>query len=174
MTEETHKFLCVNCGRCCHSLLSEDLGITRGLTLLPNEVLEFEKEYVKPAVGQGLNPDDPDFQVIAYQLSKDDCPHLEGSFCMIYENRPISCRQFPFSLESGKHGPILGVDMNCPSAKALVESNKSFEFTERKWAEKLFLVKMVVNMKPDLHWFYDLSTRKWFKYSKIKGSKNSF
>jgi Fe-S-cluster containining protein len=165
MNEDTGRFQCRNCGRCCHNLLSEDLGITRGLTLLPNEVLKFEKGLVKPAIGHGTSPDDLNFHIIAYQLIKDDCPHFEGNLCKIYESRPVSCHQFPFSLEPRKHGTVLGVDMNCPSAKALVESNQTYKFMEREWAEKLLLVKMMVSMKPDLYWFYDLSSCKWIKYS---------
>lgn len=168
MNEKVQGFQCQRCGKCCHNLVSEDKGITRGLTLLPNEVSLFKKENITPALGRGKTPGHPDFQIEAYQLAEEVCPQLKGRFCTVYEDRPVSCKQFPFSLEPGYPGPVLGVDLNCPSARALLETNKKFEFKELVEAEKLLLIKMRIQLNPDLYWFYDLKMRKWVEYLRLK------
>jgi Fe-S-cluster containining protein len=161
-------FRCQKCGKCYHNLITEDRGIIRGLTLLPDEVKLFKKQNIAPAIGQGKNPKDPDFQIISFQLTANDCPQLDRDLCKIYEKRPYSCRQFPFSLEPNIEGGIkLGVDMNCPSARQLVDSFQNFKFIERKYAEKLLQIKLMVSGSTDIHWLYDLKTSKWIKYSQL-------
>ena len=120
---ETAEFMCIRCGKCCRSLLSEDRGILRGLTLLPEELHLFREDAIRPAIGVGSRPHDSKFKVLAYQLAVEPCPHLEETGCAIYVDRPSSCRQFPFSLEhSGDDGPLLGVDLNCSSAARLLDA----------------------------------------------------
>jgi Fe-S-cluster containining protein len=165
---DVEDFRCQKCGKCCHNLITEDHGIIRGLTLLPHEVKLFKNQNTVPAVGRGSDPRDPDFLIIAYQLNMNDCPHLDQDLCKIYEKRPYSCKQFPFSLEPNIEGEIkLGVDMNCPAARHLVNLFKNFNFIERKFAEKLLQIKLMVSGNPDIHWLYDLKTSKWIKYSEL-------
>jgi Fe-S-cluster containining protein len=165
---DTGDFRCQKCGKCCHNLITEDRGITRGLTLFPDEAELFKKQNIAPAIGSGKDPKDPDFRIIAFQLTINDCPQLDRDLCKIYKKRPYSCRQFPFSLEPNIEGGVkLGIDMNCPSAKQLVNSFQNFKFSERKYAEKLFRIKLMVNNRPDIHWLYDLKTCKWIKYSHL-------
>jgi Fe-S-cluster containining protein len=155
------KFQCQKCGKCCHTLLACDKGIKRGLTLLPDELKLFNEDQVTPAIGQGRTPKDQDFQIIAYQLTENDCPHLKNNICEVYDQRPTSCRQFPFSMDPGTQGSVLGIDTNCPAIIQLLDSGNRFEFKEREDAEKLLIIKTMVQLQPKLYWFYDLKTNNW-------------
>jgi hypothetical protein len=62
-------FKCLRCGRCCTDLLTEDMGVLRGLTLLPGEQEHFPEQLVSPAIGLGRRPHERGFRVIAYQLT---------------------------------------------------------------------------------------------------------
>ncbi len=66
---ETAEFSCIRCGKCCRLLVSENRGIMRGLTLLPEETSLFPENTVKPTIGVGETPHDPRFRVLAYQLA---------------------------------------------------------------------------------------------------------
>jgi len=161
---ETAEFGCVRCGKCCSVLLSEDKGILRGLTLLPDETSLFPENMVKPAMGAGETPRDPGFRVLAYQLAVEPCPHLKNEGCAVYGDRPASCRQFPFSLEpSGDGGPLLGVDLNCPAAARLLESHTQISFEGRGAAVRLLRVKEQAAENPRRTWFYDLRTDRWVR-----------
>lgn len=165
---ETAEFRCIRCGRCCRSLLSEDRGILRGLTLLPEETSLFPKSVVRPAVGVGRSPQDPDFRVLAYQLAVEPCPHLDDTACAVYGDRPSSCRQFPFSLEpSGDGGPLLGIDLNCPAAAKLLDSYTQISFEGREDAERLLQIKERLAQNPRQAWFYDLKTDRWIRGDRL-------
>ncbi|MCW4051542.1 MAG: YkgJ family cysteine cluster protein [Candidatus Bathyarchaeota archaeon] len=164
MSDNAGVFKCQGCGRCCRALVTEDMGVFRGLTLLPGETRRFPKEQVKPAIGLGEEPSMEGFKVVAYQLTANECPHLKEKRCVIYEDRPFSCKQFPFSLEPSEDGgALLGVDMNCPSATKLVESQAKFVFSDQAAAERLLEVKKMVASNPGKAWFYDLAEKKWVK-----------
>jgi Fe-S-cluster containining protein len=156
------RFSCTRCGKCCEGLVSEDKGVLRGLTLLPDEVGHFPPEMVEPAIGVGRGPGCDGF-IVAYQLVADVCPHLCDCRCLIYEDRPASCRQFPFSLELGNEGPMIGLDINCPSASALLGSGDRFELPELEAAGRLYRLKALLAENPQQAWFYDLGTRKWVR-----------
>ena len=165
---ETAEFRCIRCGRCCRSLLSEDRGILRGLTLLPEETSLFPESVVRPAVGVGRSPDDSNFRVLAYQLAVEPCPNLRENRCAVYGDRPSSCRQFPFSLEpSGDGGPLLGIDLNCPAAARLLESYAQISFEGREDAERLLRVKELIAQNPKRAWFYDLKTDRWVRGDRL-------
>lgn len=160
----TVEFMCIRCGRCCAALLSEDRGILRGLTLLPGETSLFSESMVRPAVGVGETPSDPGFKVLAYQLAVEPCPHLGDGGCAVYRDRPASCRQFPFSLElSGDGGPLLGVDLNCPSAARLLDGCTQLMFEGRGAAVRLLRVKERATEDPTRAWLYDLRTSGWVR-----------
>lgn len=165
---ETAEFTCIRCGKCCRSLLSEDRGILRGLTLLPEELHLFREDVVRAAIGVGRRPHDSKFKVLAYQLAVDPCPHLEETGCAIYGDRPSSCRQFPFSLEpSGDDGPLLGVDLNCPSAARLLDAYTQISFEGRDAAERLLRIKEQVTQNHRRAWFYDLRTGRWVRGDRL-------
>ena len=165
---ETAEFSCIRCGKCCSLLLSEDRGIMRGLTLLPEETSLFPENMVKPAIGVGDTPYDPGFRVLAYQLAVEPCPCLRDNECLVYVDRPASCRQFPFSLEpSGDGGQLLGVDLNCPVVARLLESHTQISFEGRGAALRLLRVKEQATENPRRTWFYDLRTDNWVRGDRL-------
>lgn len=163
------QYVCQMCGKCCKDLIQQDRGILRGLSLLPEEIGLFPEELVKPYLGIGRRPHMTKFQVIAYQLSSDSCPYLVENNCGRYDERPITCKQFPFSLDLDQEDePLLGVDMNCPAAVELINTTDGqIEFTDRNDAEKLLELKRRVMENPRRAWVYDLATMKWFRFDKM-------
>jgi Fe-S-cluster containining protein len=148
-----------------------DRGILRGLTLLPNEIHLFQKEVVKPAIGIGTSPHDKKFNVIAYQLSTMKCPNLDNSQCKKYQERPLSCKQFPFSLLMDKNGEyMLGIDINCPEMIQIYE-NKSqrmiFNLHESQSAEKLLALQKAVINESEKAWYFDLLTENWIHNNEL-------
>ena len=164
-------FRCLGCGRCCKDLLAEDRGVLRGHTLMPDERQLFPESKVRPAVGVGSSPSGRDFEVIAYQLTEDTCPHLKGNLCEIYLERPSSCRQFPFSLRLGAGGELLmGFDLNCPSIRELLGdlAEPSVRFEEREHAERLLRVEVEAMKNPEMAWYFDLGGDKWVRRTHLK------
>jgi hypothetical protein len=143
--------------------MAEDKGVLRGLTLLPREASLFPSELVRPAVGVGRRPHGEGFRVVAYQLEADVCPHLSEGLCEIYADRPSSCRQFPFSLEPGRDGPVVGLDMNCPGASALLSGGGRVDAGDLVSAEALYRLKLQVAGSPRRSWFYDLRNGEWVR-----------
>ena len=100
--------------------------------------------------------------MISYQLITETCPHLIENMCAKYGERPITCRQFPFSLDLDQEDePLLGVDMNYPAAVELINNTDDLiEFTDRDDSERLLELKRRVLENPRLAWVYDLATMK--------------
>lgn len=160
---------CRRCGKCCRDLVQNDRGILRGLTLLPEETSLFPEDMVKPYLGLGKRPYESGFKVIAYQLTIEECPKLGDNVCTIYETRPTTCRQFPFSLNLDEENePVLGIDMNCPTASEMVSAmDGTIEFTDREDAEKLLELSRMVTVNPRRAWVYELGSMKWVRFDKI-------
>jgi Fe-S-cluster containining protein len=146
-----------------------DRRILRGLTLLPDEVDLFPEDMVKPYLGLGKRPYESGFKVIAYQLTGDECTKLVENTCTIYEIRPTTCKQFPFSLDLDEDNePLLGIDMNCPAASEMISTmDGQVEFTDREEAEKLFELSRKVTVNPRKAWIYDLESMKWVRFDRI-------
>ena len=163
------QLVCQRCGKCCSKLVQQDRGILRGLSLLPEEIDLFPEELVKPYLGIGKRPHMAKFQIIAYQLASDSCPHLVENSCSRYDERPTSCRQFPFSLNLDEENePLLGVDMNCPADVDLLNNTDGLlEFTDREDAERLLDLKRRVLENPRRAWVYDLATMRWLRFDKM-------
>ena len=163
------QLVCQRCGKCCNDLVQQDRDVLRGLSLLPEETHLFPEELVKPYLGIGKRPHMDKFQTIAYQLSSDSCPHLVDNSCNWYDERPASCRQFPFSLDLDEENePLLGVDMYCPAAVELINKTDGLlEFTDRDNAERLLELKRRVLENPRRAWVYDLATMKWVRFDKM-------
>lgn len=162
-------FNCRRCGKCCKDLLIRDLGLLRGLTLLPEEINHFPAELVKPYLGMGKRPNDPMFEVVAYQLTIATCLHLEADSCTIYLERPHACRQYPFSLDPDTDGgTLLGVDMNCPAAVELVNSSGGLiEFPNRDSAMRFLELKKYAMDNPRKTWLYDLDKENWVRIDEL-------
>ena len=170
MPGEELVFECRRCGTCCRDLVQEDKGVLRGLTLLPGEEEAFPEASVRPAIGLGRRPHEREFTVIARQLSQETCPHLGDTDCLIYSERPASCRQFPFSLREGPDGrQQMGFDLNCPSLAELVEgrSNLRLRFEDRPHAERLLEVERKASTRPNRSWYYDLGCGKWIRLDRL-------
>ena len=163
-------FECRRCGTCCRDLLQEDKGVLRGLTLLPGEDEAFAGVSVRPAIGRGRRPHERSFTIIARQLTEETCPHLGDSDCLIYSERPASCRQFPFSLRFGPDGrQQMGLDLSCPSLAELVDgrSNLRIRFEDRPHAERLLEVEQEATERPNRSWYYDLGSGNWMRLDKL-------
>jgi Fe-S-cluster containining protein len=166
-------FECLRCGRCCTDLLAEDMGVLRGLTLLPGEQGHFPEPMVSPAIGLGRRPHERGFRVIAYQLTVNTCPHLGENACNIYVDRPASCRQYPFSLGRGSDGSeLMGFDLNCPSLLMHLgkDPRARFRFEARQYAERLRNAGLEAVGRPNRAWFFDLESKKWIRYSELSES----
>lgn len=163
------EFNCQQCGKCCRGLLLKDNGLLRGLTLLLEEIHLFSLNQMKPYLGFGKRPYSKGFKIMMYQLTEANCPHLMNNQCTIYLNRPVTCRQFPFSLDPDKEDEILlGVDMNCPAAVELVNnSGGAIDFPDRESAMKKYVLKRLVVENPRKSWIYDLDSGKWVRYDKL-------
>ena len=161
-------FQCRRCGLCCRGLLHWDGGRLRGLTLLPGETGVFPPAMVRPYLGLGLEPSHPGFKVIAHQLKAQDCPHLKGNSCRVYENRPSACRQFPFNLDPGPGGEmLLGVDLNCPAAQELTrEDLEGSRVPGLESASRLYRVKREARENEDQLWVYDLESESWSRWTR--------
>ena len=174
MAAEERSFDCTRCGRCCTGLLAEDKGVLRGLTLLPDERRLFPESKVMPTVVVGRRPHGRGFRVIAYQLTEDTCPHLKEDLCSVYQERPASCRQFPFSLGAGQDGSrLVGFDLSCPSLKNLFESGRVPHPSPdtMHYAEMLSSVEQEALKNPNRAWYFDLRTRRWRRYRELLGEE---
>lgn len=163
------QYVCQRCGKCCNDLIQRDRGILRGLSLLPEEVHLFPEELVKPYLGIGKRTHESKFQVVAYQLIAETCPYLADDGCTRYNERPVTCRQFPFSLDLDEEDEsLLGVDMNCPAAVELINNiDGMIEFTDRQDAVKLLDLKRQVLVNPRRALVYDLATMKWVRFDRM-------
>jgi Fe-S-cluster containining protein len=173
MTANALDFRCLRCGKCCSNLLAEHKGVVRGLTLLPDELDIFDESVVRPAIGRGERPHGRSFEVIAYQMTEEICPHLEEGLCRIYPDRPSSCRQFPFSLRRGPDGGLqMGLDLNCPGLATLIEDHPRpvIRFESKPHAERLLEVALEAMRHPQRAWFFDLRREEWVRYGDLRES----
>jgi Fe-S-cluster containining protein len=162
-------FKCIKCGVCCSNLIYSDKGVFRGLTLLPNEKKIFPKYLINPAIGIGKNPREKEFKIIAYQFTKNTCIHLKNNICVRYESRPSSCIQFPFSIHKGVEEYLIGIDLNCPSMKEMIQKDQKLIISdkEKKAAELLMNLQLKVLQSKEIIWFKDVKTGIWIKMCKL-------
>lgn len=90
-----NRFPCVKCGNCCKRL---GKGDWTGISLFPWETHLFPKDSVKPNLGLGGTPDDPDFKTVLYIYDSKACIHLDDDWCLIHDQRPVVCRSYPFRM----------------------------------------------------------------------------
>jgi len=115
MPTPVKKFTCLRCGACCRTFQSENSAkpgsfvspITyllneQHLSLYDWEVKGFREELAKINAGRKVLPsvafiDLKNKRLIAvnYTLDGENCPFLKDNMCIIYNKRPIACRQFP-------------------------------------------------------------------------------
>ncbi len=86
------KIDCLACGNCCRTLqvIVDDSDIARLSARLTSSAREFHSRFVATA------PDGVKF------FSRSPCPFLgDDNACSVYEDRPQSCRDFPYLLDPG-------------------------------------------------------------------------
>lgn len=127
-------FHCISgCNHCCmargYLVEHKDMGV-HGLPLQPHEIHRIRKLLRKhkvkgsiiPAYGTSEKDGDYPTIVIAYQLLSNDeegnnCPFLsdgvkEPRHCIIYGDRPLSCKAYPLKPYNGKYNGYT-IDENC-------------------------------------------------------------
>lgn len=138
-----------------------------GLTIFPHEISLFDKKDIIPCWGFGKKPDDKNFEIVAYQLTKNICPHLENNLCKIYEKRPLRCRSYPFDFlydEKGRRG--INVDLGCKARNSVIQYGyvnldyKSEEYKALMYNDNL--VRKYARKKKK-SWHYHIKPIEWTK-----------
>ena len=178
---KTYRWKCTECGSCCINTISKTEIGTFGVFLLPHERKLFPPHIIKPLYGVGLKGrarPRPSF-TFAYQMTASPCPYYNqlAKKCLIYEMRPLTCRQFPLS--STLRDIVL--HRECPVlAQAIPEDDlvrrgqlKGFdnEFETMKilsgWYVSVYILN-VGNADLGYAWYYDLEKDKWQQWSEGK------
>lgn len=170
------KFKCLSCGDCCKRIVIHDRGrlkLTVGLCLMPKERKLFKKypdAVIYPYIQLNMK-NSPETKVVCYQLVTEPCPllNLETNKCRIYKKRPMVCREFPFSIETGG----LSIENNCGFTK-LHDDDIKFGTTEINYGhvqksallKQFNLFKTIEHMlleNPDLQcMIFDCKKKRWF------------
>jgi len=109
---------CLSCANCCKttSPIFYEKDIDRLAKRLRMRPSEFIAKYLKI-------DEDKD-----YVLTKAPCPFLDGeNYCMVYEDRPTACREYPHTNRKNMH-QILDLTLKntlvCPAVLKIVEDVK--------------------------------------------------
>ncbi len=170
---------------------------TAGLMLFPNEVKLFRKGAIKPCLAIGKSPTHSRFKIITYQLTEDICPHLKNNSCTIYQERPLVCKGYPFTMSVDWKGMSFGVVPKCTSIKELMGRHQeirvhdelkalinSIETGEQHFRRKeeiearlLCMKKLqdyyILNHRKNKRWAYNLKTDKWKLNSRARSVGSS-
>lgn len=141
--EKYLNFRCTCCGNCCREpiVLITDADIRRIQEKTGQKAEEIAAFYPPSEIEWGLdNPGwikfDSGWHIMGLVRKEDGCQYLgEDDLCGIYENRPVTCRRYPFDVEFDGDGELslLGINdsVECPyeldgqnskkAIKALVE-----------------------------------------------------
>ena len=126
-------FKCTKCDKCCAArgpipITMWDLEFWARNNVLAN-FLPYLEIYNKPDGGsdlilkplpppkkegeEGVKPEDPFSPVPVEDLLEEKCPlyNAEQKQCLIYENRPLSCRTYPLEFDGNKFSVV---DVDCP------------------------------------------------------------
>lgn len=104
------RFECQRCARCCGDTSHRG----RNIYLLDNEVENISirtglrpLSFVAPASNSGK---------YRFKMKKRSgkCVFLEGKACRIYDNRPLVCRFYPFSMKKAGNAFVFEVAKDCP------------------------------------------------------------
>ena len=152
-------FECLQCSKCCRSILETSGGVTRGLALTEREAKIFPPEIVSPKLAVGVS--EPSV-VILYQLNVTVCPYVNDyNQCSRYEERPLICRSFPivggaisnrcriFSYR--KPGVVYAEPFNMDKQ---MEASRKLNTYTRNRISKHYQKGLKI-------WEYDIATKKW-------------
>ena len=116
---------CLECGNCCRSLgpriLDKDIKkMAKALRMKPNEVIA---KYLR------IDEDND------YVFKTMPCPFLlPDNYCLIYENRPKACREYPHT-DSRKFHNLLKITLEntaiCPAIPEIIDGLKK-EYEKQK------------------------------------------
>lgn len=129
-------------------------------------------EHVFPSIGVGTYGSAK--KVLTFQLDLEQCPHLSGGSCGIYDKRPITCRIFPFELESINPLKLL-INKKCKwYIDKVVSTGKRKRLMNK--AEKVIAPKEIESCWEHFKiyeeifekdcWNYDLKSKFWFQKSR--------
>jgi Fe-S-cluster containining protein len=129
-----NRFPCGKCGNCCKKLGE---GEWTGISLFAWERHLFPEEHVKPSLGLGGTPEDPDFKVILYLYDSEGCVHLDDDSCLIHDQRPVICKSYPFRMSiKGTDRRVYEVAPECTAIKLWpTESTVAEHYEEMDAAE---------------------------------------
>ena len=97
---------CINCGRCCR----DTEGWERRVLLLEKDITRLEE-----AGEQGFYEQTDEGKFVAVMKKEDGrCVFLGENGCMVYEDRALLCRMYPFYVERQGDVYVVGVDTGCP------------------------------------------------------------
>jgi Fe-S-cluster containining protein len=173
---------CINCGICCNRLLIERQGVHKGLPLLPTEIELFRRTHVRPAYGIGINPKDPGFRIVAYQMRLNRCPHRRLGGCFMHAYRPAICRSYPFvPVINQDHKVVKLLDMTCTTLKAhvneyrdrVVPVDSSSVEVENAYYPIVAAITEQLLMHIDSAWFYNLKTGRWVPFRRLLNARPS-
>jgi Fe-S-cluster containining protein len=97
---------CTRCGRCCMDVEGWD----RRVLLLEKDMTQLEE-----AGEQGFHEHKAQEKFVAVMKKEDGrCVFLGEKGCMVYGDRPLLCRMYPFYVERQGGVYVIGVDTECP------------------------------------------------------------
>ncbi|WP_158854731.1 YkgJ family cysteine cluster protein [Halorhabdus sp. CUG00001] len=110
IAEAVHRigFECTRCGHCCRGMGEEHTA-----TVFPDEIraVQASEEYdwrdIARPMPFGLADDDPSGDTFEWALQTDACGDCtfydaDGEACSIYDDRPLLCETYPFSITLGE------------------------------------------------------------------------
>jgi len=174
------KFDCSRCGDCCKNLVIETIeGVHSGLALFLEETKQFPSESVFPYRGFGRYPEDKNFKIVMFQLGVDTCPHLKKvdnqATCNIYDERPLSCKCYPFEpISVDRFGRLFfNFEPDCRAIQKMKRESPKVK-GQKVECEALNEEKsgyLLWDRMPEIHmptqeWTFDLRYREWLPRSR--------
>ena len=173
---KTYRWKCSNCGRCCTHLVSDTVLGRFGLFLTPTERKQFPPNIIQPMYGVGIKGHSrprPKY-IFAYQMTMNQCPWYMDKVqrCLIYDQRPIACGQFPIS------GALSGIMLHreCPEIERMIPEGAEIdrhqlegldtEFKALRIMTSYFIsiyILNVHNVDTSVAWVYPLNKKKWIQ-----------
>lgn len=174
MSKVPFQFRCLQCGNCCSHLIIDTIYGRLGAFLMPEERKWFPEDKIFPMYGagrKGMSRPRPT-NVFAYQLELNVCPWLDrkDQTCMIYRNRPLTCRAFPLDSNS--------IMRSCKFVEAFLPDKEEIVplenfFIRKEVAANRQLSGYIRNQLTGREsWVWPLEKRRWVPMSEIL--KNSF
>ena len=143
------------------------------MPLLPEEVVLFRKDHVRPGYGVGKSPRDLNFKIIAYQMRLNSCPHRRLGGCFMHAYRPAICRSYPLVpvIEQGNR-IVKTFDMTCTTLKehlgdypnGVVPVKATSLEVENEYYPLVAAITERLLKDLDEAWFYNLKTGRWVPF----------